>query len=68
MGHGLTSHQHADDIQMYGCSEPEAVSQLVRQIIDCFFEIATWASSNLLCLNSDKTDMVHYRFQKTFNS
>ena len=52
--HGLSSHQYADDIQIYGYSKPEEIITLVQQTVECFCAIAAWASSNRLHLNSSK--------------
>ena len=54
--HGLSSHQYADDTQIYGHCRPEGVPDLVCRVSTCFREIVSWTSSNRLRLNPDKTE------------
>ena len=58
--HGLSSHQYADDIQIYGYSKPEEIITLVQQTVECFCAIAAWTSSNILHLNSSKTEAIWF--------
>ena len=44
--HGLSSHQYADDTQIYGHCRPEGVPDLVCRVSTCFRDIVSWTSSN----------------------
>ena len=58
--HGLSSHQYADDTQIYGHCRPEGVPGLVCRVSTCFREIVSWTSSNRLRLNPDKTEAIWF--------
>ena len=58
--HGLSSHQYADDTQIYGHCRPEGVPDLVCRVSTCFREIVSWTSSNRLRLNPDKTEAIWF--------
>ena len=58
--HGLSSHQYADDIQIYGHCCPEGIPGLVCRVSTCFREIVSWTSSNRLRLNPDKTEAIWF--------
>ena len=58
--HGHSSHQYADDTQIYGHCRPEGVPDLVCRVSTCFREIVSWTSSNRLRLNPDKTEAIWF--------
>ena len=56
--HGLEAHLYADDCQMYlSCGRDEVVS-CCAQLTDCLTSVKEWMSSNRLCLNVTKTDLL----------
>ena len=57
--HGLSSHQYADDIQIYSYSKREEIKRLVQQTVECFCAIAT-LSSNRLHIKLSKTDAIRF--------
>ena len=55
--HGINSMLYADDTQLYMvCNRPSDIRNAVEE---CLEDICTWMKSNLLVLNSDKTEVIH---------
>ena len=56
--HGINSMRYADDTQLYMvCDKPSDVTNAVEE---CLEDICTWMKSNLLVLNSDKSEVIHF--------
>ena len=56
--HGLVAHAYADDLQLYGHSEPFNKNLLELRMSRCVAEIQTWMASNRLLLNPLKTEVI----------
>ena len=56
--HGLSSHQYADDSQIYGSCSASNTSSLSSDISRCIDSIASWMYSNRLQLNANKTEVM----------
>ena len=56
--HYINSMLYADDTQLYMvCNKPSDITSVVE---DCLEDICIWMKSNLLVLNSDKTEVIHF--------
>ena len=60
---GLSPHLYANDVQIYGSCSPAAVDAFSTKISDCADDIADWARSNRLMLNSDKSEAICTNYQ-----
>ena len=55
--HGLNFHSYVDDTLIYLCTKPS--TQLPPQsLINCLHDIKLWMTSNLLKLNTNKTELM----------
>ena len=64
--HDLDSMLYADDTQLYViCDKP---SKSILKIKTCLNDIRSWMRSNLLILNDDKTEVIHFvsRYKKNY--
>ena len=65
--YGLLYHIYADDTQLYIAFRPKdkaSTSDIIIKIQNCFSEIKTWMSENLLKLNGDKTEFLIMTLKK----
>ena len=56
--HGLMSHGYADDLQIYGHTDPGSTSTLVSTLSHCVDDLKDWMASNRLRLNPAKTELI----------
>ena len=56
--HGFNVHAYADDLQIYDHTAPSGMASLLQRMAVCIEDVSTWMSSNRLCLNPSKTELV----------
>ena len=69
--YGLSYHIYADDTQLYIAFRPSdqaSTNNIIIRIQNCFAEIKTWMSENLLKLNGDKTEFLIMTLKKHQNN
>ena len=55
---GISYHLYADDLQLYVFTPPNDISNAISHLEHCIKEIKNWFDSNMLKLNSDKTEFI----------
>lgn len=55
---GLSSHQYADDNQIFGSCSPPNTSTLASDVSHCVELVGDWMGSNRLQLNANKTEVM----------
>ena len=56
--HGIGAHSYADDSQLYRHAPADLYVASVSVVVSCIGELNRWMCSNLLKLNTDKTDFI----------
>ena len=56
--HGFNVPAYADDLQIYDHTAPSGMAGLLQRMAVCIEDVSTWMSSNRLCLNPSKTELV----------
>ena len=56
--HGFNVHAYADDLQIYDHTAPSGMAGLLQRMAVCIEDVSTWMSSNRLCLNPSKTELI----------
>ena len=56
--HGSMSHGYADDLQIYGHTDPGSTSTLVLTLSHCVDDLKDWMASNRLRLNPAETELI----------
>ena len=57
---GLKVHGYADDLQIYGHTILEEADALAARVSACIEEVKRWMTSNRLCLNPSKTELIWF--------
>ena len=55
---GFNVHAYADDLQIYDHTVQSGTSFLLRRMSACIEDVAIWMSTNRLCLNPSKTELI----------
>ena len=63
--HSIIHHSFADDIQLQMSAHPDRISELRHSILSCMCDVKTWATSNMLKLNDDKTELMLVTSKRT---
>ena len=61
---GLKVHGYADDLQIYGHTILEEADALAACVSACIEEVKRWMTSNRLCLNPSKTELIWFGSKK----
>ena len=56
--HGFNVRAYADDLQIYDHTAPSGMAGLLQRMAICIEDVSTWMSSNRLCLNLSKTELI----------
>jgi len=59
--HGLSNHFYADDSQLYLTFKPNdnvSAREALYRVESCLSDIVSWMHTNMLKLNSDKTEVI----------
>ena len=56
--HGFNVHAYADDLQIYDLTASSGMAGLLQRMPVCIEDVSTWMSSNRLCLNPSKTELI----------
>ena len=59
--HGLDHHFYADDSQLYLAFKPNdkvSAEEVLRRVERCLSDIVSWMHTNMLKLNTDKTEVI----------
>ena len=56
--HGFNVHAFADDLQVYGHAAQHEAALLATRMSTCIESVKAWMSSNRLCLNPSKTELI----------
>ena len=63
--HGLSSMLYADDTQIYLTFRPQDQQEAIMKLNNCLTDIVSWAQKNMLKINAQKTELLH--FSSRFN-
>ena len=63
--HGLSSMLYADDTQIYVTFRPQDQEEAIMKLNNCLTDIVSWAQMNMLKINAQKTELLH--FSSRFN-
>ena len=56
--HSFIVHAYADDLQIYDHTIPSGMAGLLQRMAACIEDVSIWMSSNRLCLNPSKTELI----------
>ena len=56
--HNFNAHAYADDLQSFGHCSMSDMNDLEVRMSECIRDVNQWMSSNRLCLNPFKTEMI----------
>ena len=56
--HSFNVHAYADDLQIYDHTAPSGMAGLLQRMATCIEDVSIWMTSNRLCLNPSKTELI----------
>ena len=56
--HGFNVHAYVNDMQIYDHTAPSGMAGLLQRMAVCIEDVSTWISSNRLCFNPSKTQLI----------
>ena len=62
--HGVSYHLYADDTQLSTKPSYENENKIMERVINCIDDVKTWMITNLLQLNTDKTEFIIFGTQQ----
>ena len=63
--HSIIHHSFADDLQLQMSAHTVRISELLQSMQSCISDIKAWATTNMLKLNDNKTELMHVTSKRT---
>ena len=63
--HYIIHHSFADDLQLHMSAPPDRISELVHSMQSCIGDVKVWATTNMLKLNDNKTELMLVTSKRT---
>ena len=63
--HSIIHHSFADDLQLPMSAPTDRISELLHSMQSCISDVKAWATSNMLKLNDDKTELMLVTSKRT---
>ena len=63
--HSIIHHSFADDLQQQKSAPPDGISELLHSMQSCMSDVKAWATTNMLKLNDNKTELMLVTSKRT---
>ena len=63
--HSIIHHSFADDLHPQMSAPPDGISELLHSMQSCIGDVKAWATTNMLKLNDNKTDLMLVTSERT---
>ena len=63
--HSIIHHSFADDLQLQMSATPDEISELLHSMQSCICDVKAWATTNMLSLNDNKTELMLFTSEGT---
>ena len=65
--HSVIHHSFADDLQSQMSASPDEISELLHSMQSCISDVKAWATTNMLRLNDNKTELMLVSSRRTMH-